>query len=147
MRRISKFQFPISQRPLIALLFCLTSVPALNAAEDVPTITVSKGDRINFAVSPLSGSDGATSTKVLQNDLSLSGYFILGGANSSYTVRGTADGGNLQGQVVDHSGGAILPKSYNAGVRDQAHQLANHIIEKLTRNKGKTASKITFYTT
>src|SRR5256885_2563174 len=147
MRRISKFQFPISQRPLIALLFCLTSVPALNAAEDVPTITVSKGDRINFAVSPLSGGDGAMSTKVLQNDLSLSGYFTLGGANSSYTVRGTANGSNLQGQVVDHSGGTVLTKSYSASLRDNAHQLANDIIETLTGNKGVAGSKITFIAT
>ena len=55
-------------------------------AQEVPTITVSKGDKIHLTVSPLGGSDGAAATKTLQNDLTLSGYFILGG-NASYTTR------------------------------------------------------------
>jgi len=43
----------------------------------VPTITVSKGDQINLAVSPFGGSDGAAATKIVQNDLVLAGYFTV----------------------------------------------------------------------
>ena len=146
MTRISNFQFPISNLAAAVLVFCLTNAVAL-AAEEVPTITVSKGDRINLSVSPLSGSDGAAATKVVQNDLTLCGYFALGGANSSYTVRGTASGGNLQGEVVDHSGGTVLSKSYSSNTRENAHQFANDIIETLTGNKGIAGSKITFIAT
>jgi hypothetical protein len=91
-----------------AVIFCLTTGGA-RAAKDVPTITVSKGDQINLAISPLGGGDGAAATKIVQNDLTLSGYFILGGANSLH--RGSAGGSDLRGQVVDHSGGTVLSKA------------------------------------
>jgi len=127
-------------------LFCLTTSAAC-AAEDVPTITVSKGDQINLTVSALGGSDGAAATKIVQNDLALAGYFTLGGANGTYTVRGTASGGSLQGQVVDHSGGTVLAKTYNSSTRENAHQFANDIIETLTGHKGVAGTKITFIAT
>src|SRR5207244_10212738 len=57
-------------------------------------------------------------------------------------------GGNRQGQVVDHSGGTVLSKSYNSGsTRENAHQFANDIVETLTGNKGFVGSKIAFIAT
>jgi TolB protein len=144
-RRISNFQLPIANF-FAAALFCLTSI-GMMAAEDVPTITVSKGDQINLSVSPLAGGEGAAATKIVQNDLALSGYFKLGGADSSYTVRGTAGSGSLQGQVVDHSGGTVLAKTYSSSARENAHQFANDLIETLTGHKGLAGSKITFIAT
>ncbi len=132
---------------VVLAIFCLTSWRSALDAEEVPMITVSKGDRINLSASPLSGSEGATATKIVQNDLTLSGYFILGGANSTYTLRGTASAGNLQGQVVDHSGGTVLSKSYGGSTRENAHQFANDIIETLTGHKGIAGSKIAFIAT
>src|SRR5881628_2136729 len=106
--RISNFKWPIANCVAAAALgLCLTSAGA-RAAEDVPTITVSKGDQINLAISALGGAEGAAATKIVQNDLALSGYFKIGGGDSSYTVSGTASGGNLQGKVADHSGGTVL---------------------------------------
>jgi TolB protein len=147
--RISNFQLPITN--FIAAAFCLglTTFAAV-AAQDVPTITVSKGDQINLAVSPLEGGEGAAATKIVQNDLALSGYFKFGGADSSYTVRGTASGGSLQGQVVDHSGGTVLSKSYPpqaGGTRENAHRYANDIIETLTGHKGIAGTKVAFIAT
>src|ERR1051325_10207947 len=80
-------------------------------AEEPPTITVSKGDKINLIVSTLTGAEGATATKVLQNDLTLSGYFVLSGT-AAYTARGSASGGSLQGQVVDHGRGPVFSHTY-----------------------------------
>ena len=131
---------------LVLLLFCLTIGRTL-AAEDVPTITVSKGDQINLSVSPLSGAEGAAATKIVQSDLALSGYFKFGGADSSYIVRGSVDGRSLQGQVADHSGGTVLSKTYSSGTRENAHQFANDIIETLTGHKGLAGTKITFIAT
>ena len=145
MSRTFDFRFRILAGATAAIL-CLTSGPA-RAAEDVPTITVSKGDQINLALSPLSGSEGAAASKVVQNDLTLSGYFTLGGANSTYTVRGTAGGGSLQGQVVDHGGGTVLSKTYAGSTRESAHQFANDIIETLTGHPGLAGTKITFIAT
>src|ERR1041385_7987832 len=149
-RQVAGFRFQVSDwAAAAAFLFCLTTT-AIRAAEDVPTITVSKGDQINLTVSPLDGSEGAAATKTVQNDLALAGYFSLGGANSTYTVRGAASGGSLQGQVVDHSGGTVLSKSSppQAGSpRENAHQFANDIIETLTGHKGLAGTKIAFIAT
>jgi TolB protein len=134
----------IGKLRLFTLIICLLILANSSRGEQLPTITVSKGDRINLVVSPLSGSEGATATKTLQNDLTLSGFFVLGGANAVYTIRGTANGGSLQGQVVDHGGGTVLAKTYSAGARDAAHQFANDIVETLTGNKGIAGSKISF---
>ena len=86
--------------------------------EDVPTITVSKGDRVNLAVTALTGGEGVAATKTLQNDLALSGFFVLGGANATFTARGSATGGSLQGLVVDHSGSTVLSKFLSAFCAD-----------------------------
>ena len=123
----------------LALSILSTSI----SAQEPPTITVTKGDRINLAVSALGGGEGAVATKTLQNDLTLSGYFILGG-KASYTARGSAGGGSLQGQVVDSSGGTALSKTYSGSARENAHRFANDIIETLTGNKGFATSKIAF---
>ena len=134
-------------RGILAAIFCLTTWQTASGAEVVPTITVSKGDRINVNVAGLSGSDGATATGIVQKDLTLSGLFNLGGADASYVIKGTADGGGLQGQIVDHSGGTVLSKTYNGGASTNPHQFANDIIETLTGNKGLAGTKIAFIAT
>ncbi len=145
-RRISDFRLPISDWLVAALYFGLTT-SAIFGAKEVPTITVSKSDQINLAVTPLGGGEGASATKVLQNDLALSGYFKIGGGTSSFTVSGSASGGSLQGQVVDHSGGTVLSKSYSGNTRANAHEFANDIIETLTGQKGIAGSRIAFIAT
>jgi TolB protein len=128
------------------IVSCLTSLAVTLLAQETPTITVSKSDRINLNVSPLTGSEGATATKTLQNDLALSGFFVLGG-NAVYTVSGTASGGGLQGRVADHSGGTVLAKTYSGSAKTTAHQFADDIVETLTGNKGIANSKISFIAT
>jgi len=145
MRRILNHSFVFAC--FYAAAFSCLTTPGTIAAENVPTITISKGDQINLAIIPLGGGEGAAATKVVQNDLALSGYFKLGGAESSYTVRGTASGGSLQGQVVDHSGGTVLSKSYSGSARPSAHQFANDIVETLTGQKGIAGTRITFIAT
>ncbi len=115
-------------------------------AQEPPTITISKGDRINLTVAPITGGEGAAVAKTLQNDLSLSGYFTLSG-NAAYTVRGGASAGNLDGHVVDHGGGTVLSKTYHGSARENAHHFADDIIETLTGNKGFASSKIAFIAT
>ncbi|MEO6872359.1 MAG: DPP IV N-terminal domain-containing protein [Chthoniobacterales bacterium] len=134
-------------RVTVAAILCLTTSQLARAAEDVPTITVSKGDRLNVSVAGLTGADGAAATAVVQKDLTISGLFSLGSANASYAVSGRAGGGSLEGTVVDHSGGTVLSKTYNGENRANAHQFANDIIETLTGHKGLAGSKIVFIAT
>lgn len=132
---------------ILSILTALSSQLSMALfAQEPPTITISKGDRINLTVSPISGGEGAAVTKTLQNDLTLSGYFTLTGS-AAYTVHGSANGGNLQGQVVDHGGGTVLSKSYSGSAHENAHRFADDIIETLTGNKGFATSKIAFIAT
>ena len=123
-------------------IFCL----AVSAwAQDAPTITVRKGDRVSLAVTPLDGPSGPAVTKVLQNDLDLSGWFQLVPDNrGSYVVGGTAADGSLQGRVTDSSGATVLAKSYTGTDRDVAHQFADDIVETVTGNPGIATTKIVF---
>jgi len=114
-------------------------------AQDAPTITVRKGDRVSLAVTPLGGSSGPGVTKVLQNDLDLSGWFqIVPGSQGSYVVGGSASGGSLQGRVTDSSGATVLSKTYSGSDRDMAHQFADDIVETVTGNPGIATTKIAF---
>lgn len=137
----------ILRSTLTAIFWLTTAVQLVHGAEDVPTITISKGDRISVNVAGLTGSEGAGATTIVQKDLTLSGQISLSGAGASYVVKGTAEGGSLQGQVVDHSGGTVLSKTYNGTATSTAHQFANDIIETLTGSKGLAGSKIAFIAT
>jgi TolB protein len=125
---------------------CFLSILSVAAwAQDAPTITVRKGDRVSLAVSPIGGSSGPNVTKVLQNDLDLSGWFqLVPDARGSYVVGGTASGGSLQGRVTDTSGATILSKSYSGSDREVAHQFADDIVETITGKPGIATTKIAF---
>jgi TolB protein len=125
---------------LLAVAFILTTTVR---AEETPTITISKGDKISLTVSALTGGEGGAATKTLQNDLAMSGYFSLS-PSAGYIARGSASGGSLQGQVTDHSGGTVLSKTYSGSARENAHRFADDIVETLTGNKGFATSKIAF---
>ncbi len=134
-------------RPL-ALALCLVAAWGSAFAQEAPTITVKKGDRVSIALSPLGGASGASVTKVLQNDLDLAGWFqMVPKGRGSYVVSGTAGGGSLQGRVTDSGGSVVLSKSYTGGDRDVAHQFADDIVETLTGNKGIATTKIAFVST
>ncbi len=126
---------------LAIFLFCIA--PLL--AEEPATITIRKGDTTSIAIQNLGGADGATATKVLQNDLQLSGLFsITPPERSSYKVAGSASGGSLQGNVVDGRGSTVLQKTYSGDARRAAHQFADDIVATLTGQKGIASSKIAF---
>jgi TolB protein len=136
----------VSQRSVFVLIGAMSILSLSIFAQELPTITVSKGDKINLTLSPISGSEGAAVSKTLQNDLALCGYFILSG-NATYTARGTVSGGSLQGQMVDRGGGTVLSKNYSGSARENAHRFADDIIESLTGNKGFAATRIAFIAT
>lgn len=132
---------------LALLVIAALGAGTLRAAE-APVITISKNDTIAISIAPISGADGATLAKVIQNDLALSGYFsVTTGANAAFTVSGVSSGGSFDGKVTDHSGQTALAKAYNGPSRAAAHQFADDIIETLTGNKGFAGSKIAFVAT
>ena len=130
---------------MIRVIFCLLVFSLVAVGQEAPTITVRKGDRVSLAVAPLGWASGPNVTKVLQNDLDLSGWFqLVPDARGSFVVGGTAAGGTLQGRVTDSSGATVLSKSYNGSDREVAHQFADDIVETLTGNPGIATTKIAF---
>jgi len=131
-----------------AILFVAALGTGPLCAAEAPVITIRKNDMIAITVASVSGADGAVFTKVLQNDLALSGYFsVTPSATAAFTVSGVSSGGGLNGKVTDHSGQVALAKSYSGATRAAAHQFADDIIETLTGNKGFAGSKIAFVST
>jgi TolB protein len=113
-------------------------------ATDAPTITVRKSDALNVAFTGVGGSEGALASKVVQNDLSLAGWFALVQPEvASFTVSGTAAGGLLQGKVVK-GGEIVLSKTYGGNPRLAAHQFVDDIVQTLTGHKGIATSTIGF---
>lgn len=126
------------------ILSLLILLPLASRAEEA-TITVKKGDATSITIKPFGGSDGAAASKVVQNDLDLSGLFLLAPPErASFSISATAGGGSLQGTVTDRSGGTILQKTYSGTPRAAAHKFSDDIVETITGNKGIASSKIAF---
>ncbi len=135
---------PRIRRASLLATLAATALSSIKAAEP-PTITVSKSDTIALAVQPLGGGEGAAATRILQNDLALSGYFSLTQANSAaFIASGALSGGALDGKVTDHSGKTAVAKSYEGSGRARVHAFADDIIETLTGNRGFAGGKIAF---
>ncbi len=129
------------------LFFSLLALSSLHAQEPA-TITIRKGDTTSVALRSLSGGEGAQATKILQNDLDLSGWFSITPAErATYTISGTANGGGVDGLVVDQRGSVVLQKKYSGGTRSAVHQFSDDIVETLTGKKGIATTKIAFVST
>jgi len=125
-------------------LLAITLLGVSLQATDAPTITVRKSDALNVAFTGIGGSDGALASKVVQNDLTLAGWFALVQPGlASFTVSGTFAGGILQGKVVKGAE-VVLSKNYSGSPRLAAHQFVDDIVQTLTGHKGIATSTMAF---
>ncbi len=132
---------------LALLLLCAMAFPAARpvAAEETPTITIKKSDAITVALDPLTGAAGPDATRILQNDLAISGWVQVGSADrAGFIIRGTAAGGRVEGWVTDSAGREVLRAVYTGGPRGAVHEFADDIVQTLTGNPGIATSKIAF---
>ncbi|MDQ3624264.1 MAG: biopolymer transporter Tol [Verrucomicrobiota bacterium] len=128
---------------LLALALALFPA-AIAPAQEPPTITISKADKLSIAVSGLP----AAEAKTLKNDLALSGYFNVTPATSAaFVAGGTAGGGSLTGNITDRSGKVVLTKTYTGSTREKVHQFADDIVETLTGNRGIASTRMAFVAT
>ena len=133
---------------LLAISLLLAPFVPFASAQDTPTITVTKSDKLSIAISGLGGPEGAAALKILQNDLGMSGYFtVVPAERAQFVISGQAGSGALQGKVADRSGNTILSNSYSGSTRQKVHRFADEIVETLTGNKGIASSKIAFVAT
>jgi len=135
-------------KKLLVLSALLTTGALTVHAQETPTITISKSDSIAIAVQGIGGSEGPTVSRVLSNDLTLSGAFkITPQGSAGFIVSGSSGGSSLQGKVVDPSGRTVLSSTYSGSARNQAHQFADDIVETITGHKGIATSTIAFSAT
>ena len=129
-----------------ALLASLSFLTApFVSAQETPTITISKSDKIAVSIGSLGGADGAQAAKILQNDLAMSGYFnLVPAASAAFVISGTSSGSSLAGNVADRGGKTVLTKTYNGSARSKVHAFADEIVETLTGSKGIASTKIAF---
>ena len=110
----------------------------LARAEDAPTITISKNDKLSIAIAGLAGPDA----KILQDDLQRSGFFsVVPAATAAFTATGS---GSLNGAVTDHGGKTVLSKTFSGSARGRIHAFADEIVETLTGHRGFSGTKIAF---
>ena len=135
-------------KPLFATIFCLFATMLLRA-EETPTITITKGDKITIAVGKFDGADGAMAAKVLQNDLAMSGYFTIVSADrAQYVAGGSAGGASLSGKVTEKGGKSVLTNTYNGAGRSKVHKFSDDIVETLIAGAhGIASSRIAFVAT
>ena len=129
---------------LLAALVLPLHAPAQNAP---PVIEITKSaGQISLTLNPLTGGDGAAATKTLTDDLNAAGAFALSvGQNpATYTARGTAAAGSLQGTLVGRDGAPILSKTYSGPTRTAAHEFADDIVLALTKVRGIAGGKVAF---
>lgn len=123
------------------LAFLLLACAPLGRAQETPTITISKSDKLAIAISGLP----AAEAKILQNDLTLSGYFTIAPAGSAaFVASGSVSGGALAGGVADRGGRNVLSQSFSGSARGRVHAFADEIIATLTGSKGFASTTIAF---
>jgi TolB protein len=126
---------------LLALLFLST---ALAQGAETPTITISKSDRLAIAVTGLP----AAEAKILENDLTMSGFFsIVPASGATFVASGQSAATSLAGTVTERNGKVALSQTFTGSARSKVHQFADEIVETLTGNKGIAHSKIAFVAT
>ena len=118
----------------------------LLAQSSAPVIVIEQTRKVDVAISPIAGSEGAAMTKVLQNDLERSGACrIVDPATAAFTLSGTITPSGLAGRAIPKSGGApLVESSFNGDARRATHQFADAFIQALTGTPGFASSRITF---
>ncbi len=137
--------WPMTIPRFLLILLCLTLVFVPILAQEPPTITIRKGEKLDIALGDLSD---PTVRKVLENDLDISGHFdIVSEDRAGFVASGRAGNAVLQGRVLDRSGNTVLSSSYSGSTREQAHKFADDIIETITGKPGIADTKIAFVAT
>ena len=120
-------------------IFSLLSA-GIALAEEAPTITISKNDKLSIAIAGLTGTDAA----ILRDDLQRSGFFsVVPAAGAAFVANGSGSGA-LSGSVTDHGGKSVLSKTFSGSTRRRVHAFADAIVETLTGHRGIANTKIAF---
>ncbi len=127
---------------LVAAVFSCGAV-SIASAQAAPRIKVARDSRLGLSVKGIGGPQGAEATRILKNDLDLSGWFALE-ESAPLIVDGSTGGGGLKGRVTDANGSVVLTKVYGGPFRSQVHQFADDIVKTLTNQEGIATSRIAF---
>ncbi len=131
---------------IFILLLILFSPPILLSQDSAPVIVIEQTRKVDVAVSPISGAEGAALTKVLQNDLDRSGACrVVEPASAAFTLSATVTPAGVAGRAIPKAGGApLVDSSFSGDARRATHQFADAFILALTGTPGFASSRITF---
>lgn len=133
----------------IALLIALLVLPVFTvrlAAQ--PEISINKDVDVVGGVKPvpitLNGFSGEV-LQVLQFDLAVQGFKVVGDESAQFDVTG-GNNGDVKGALTDRINQAqLFAKAYTGGtLRGQAHALADDIVQAILKRKGIGQTKIAF---
>jgi TolB protein len=113
------------------------------SAQTQPNITVS--GRIDLAANNVTGSNAAAVSKVLQNNLQMTGAFNLTTPDqAALIVKAVADSNSVQGTLSQKDGRILLKETFTGGWRKATHLFSDAIVEKITGTPGIATSQVTF---
>jgi TolB protein len=131
--------FQVYSSSLARLTLCAL-VPSAGAGPE-PTLGI---DRVH--IEPLTGSTGASVTRIIEADLGLAGSVALSESrDAAAIISGTVSGSRLEGRVTDAAGKEIIRTLYDGpDLRRGAHEFADDIVFALTGHPGIATSRIAF---
>jgi TolB protein len=117
------------------LVLALGVAPGMRGA-DVPGVHLE----------PLTGSTGASVTRIIESDLGFSGAVALSQhREGAAIVSGSASGSRIEGRVTDAAGRELIRTLYDGpDLRRGAHEFADDIVFALTGRPGIATSRIAF---
>ena len=130
----------ISNRKGFSLLCC--ALLCLAHALPGQDIVVTGLNKIKIYVAPVSGPNGPAATAILQNDLKLSGDFVIAPADAAaLTAKAVLGASGLNGSL---SGSQTLSKTFTGDWRNSVHQFADAIVQAVTGSPGIATSRVVF---
>ena len=124
--------------------FCLlcSTILLLSSPLSGQDIEVTGVNKIKIYVAPITGPNGPAATATLQNDLKLSGDFVITPADAAaLTAKASLSGTGLNGSL---SGSQALNKTFSGDWRNSVHQFADAIVQAVTGSPGIATSKVVF---
>jgi TolB protein len=104
------------------------------------------GGKVRITVDTLQGADGPAATHVLSADLQRTLLIdpTAAGKMGQFTASGSVTPGGLTGRLVDHSGRAVVEKTYTGSWRHATHEFADDITMAAAGVPGFATSRVAF---
>lgn len=110
-----------------------------------PVVIVDKKARFDIYVAPISGANGSQATKVLEDDLKMSGSFnLVGPGQAAFVANGMLSNTGMTGSLAPKGQGPMWSRRFDGDWRRATHLFADAIVEAVTQAKGIASTRVVF---